>query len=138
MDGTVEPDRVRTVVDAEMDLVCAERNGHRGARVYLHDFPNWAGSPGLVYGNDAERGKNDISLSRGKAVHIFDWRGGRDHRQMVKQDGSSPHRVVTLRAEDWTSASPLCAATGIPRVQWSSIALSLPAERRAAWDAGLT
>ena len=55
-----------------------------------------------------------------------------------REEHLSAHRVVTLRAEDCVPASPLCAATRVPRVQWSTIALSLPAERRAAWGAGQT
>ena len=56
-----------------MELVDAERNGHRGATVYPGDFLNSAGIPDLVYANDAEKRKNYICPYCGVAAIFGMW-----------------------------------------------------------------
>lgn len=92
----VDAERMRAVAEAEMELVCAERGGSRDATVYLDDFLDSAGIPGLVYANDAEKRKDYICPYCGETVRIFDWFGGRYFRHKVKGDCSFPPRVVTL------------------------------------------
>lgn len=95
----VEAERMRTVADAEIELVCAERGGSRYATVYLDDFLDSAEIPDLVYANDAEKGKDYTCPYCTEAVRIFDWFGGRYFRHVVKGDCSFPHRVVTLSTD---------------------------------------
>lgn len=95
-DRQVDAECMRTVAEAEEEMVSAERGGNRNATVYLDDFLDSAGIPGLVYANDAEKRKDYICPYCGEAVRIFDWFGGRYFRHVVKQDCKFPPRVVTL------------------------------------------